>query len=644
MVQFTNALALLSLGLVPLIILLHIFSSKKKSVVKFSMTAFIPKGKIKTINLQNIILIILQMVIISFLAFSWAQPESEGDYSPKDSVLLIDVSDSMNAKGSDISKIGLAKERAKELINSSEDISFSIATLGSDTSFVCEKTSNKTLLYEKIDSLYAKSESSDLTNSLANVLSSYSDEYIYIITDGDYTSSDIEGALSYIDDESISIEIISNSTSERVDIKDIEIIDGSSSFDISFLIESDIDQSSQEVQISLLVDNISYYSSDYTIYDGETQIEINDISVGNSNQHKVEIEVLKNNTLLGVGRAVFGNEEVIKVLLCEDEIRQDDYLKAALSIEDNFEVFRCTDISWYNLSNFNLVVLCDMPYSNFSQSADELENYAQNGGGILITGGSNIDASYNNLSFFKINYTSNNYNLPLGLVSYKNTSHEIITKDDGHGELDLSSVTFDRINNVTINDPVEIIFSVDNHPLALAWDYNLGKIMFVGTDLNPKSSNDWNNLLSSKLSEYILFIMRSEIYLSKKPFDVSKRSCEQNENIFFYSPPDVYDLEIEIEKPNGDKYFINTTKTSFDISGFYRINYTSSLGSKSIYLAVDPVVEEFNSQFNPEIYRISSNLDDIQTKGDNNELWSLFLNISLIILVIEWFVTHVVIR
>ena len=443
LIQFGNTTALLGLGLIPIIILFHLISQKTKSTIKFSMLDFIPEGKVSSKALRNSILLLLQIIGFAFLAFSWAEPQGEDNYSPKDTIILIDLSDSMNAKGSEQTKIELAKENAIDLIESSADKEYTIIGFTNDAWIISDKTDNKTLLIENINSLQTKSESSDLINSLDTVFDSGTNNYIYLITDGSYTSSDINGSIVLINEKKSSIQtvIVSNHTIERVDIKDIEIIASSSSFDISFIAESQMDSAYKSVEIVIYVDNVTYYQDNYDINNGETQIEINDISVGNAVQHRITIEIIEEDTIIGQSYAVFGNEREIKVLLCEDEFRQTDYLKAALSLEDQFNVTSTTSMQSYNIFEYDLIVLCDVPYSNFSSEINDLEQFVQEGGGILITGGSNIDASYNNIPFLPIEYVEiENYLYP-GLVSYRNTSHEIISQDDGHGVIDFTGIS-----------------------------------------------------------------------------------------------------------------------------------------------------------------------------------------------------------
>lgn len=648
MVEFGNVFALLALGLIPLLVLIHL-RSKQKAMIPFSMVAFIPVGITTARKLSHLILLILQIIGLSFLAISWSDPKSDEIDVPKDRIIMIDVSDSMNAKTNGVTKMDLAKGQASLLVQTdSTSVDYTIVAFTNKAWVVSDTTSNKTYLLETIASLETKSESSDITSALNSILKSYPNEYITVITDGSYTDSDINGSmyLLYEANPSIDIVVVSPKIIERVQIKDIDISARDTSFDINFIIESSINQSYKDVELLVRLDDVVFYQGVFSIFLGDTLIELYDINAENSISHRIHIEIREGNVTIGEGYAVFGGERTIHVLLYEEVLRDPDYLYAALRLDDRYNVTRVFSLENSNLSLFDLIVVCDVSYSNLSLYEEEIDAYLEGGGGLLITAGSKMSTSYNSFSFFYPEYVKIETSLPLGIVSYKNTSHEVISQNDGYGVIDFSQTSFSRVVNITFlsntsNSSISTVFSVDTIPTAVTWEYKKGKVMFVGTDLNPIVT-PWNTFVTSGIESYLLFVLRSQEYLSKKTFDAQKRNCNVHETIELFVSPTASDIVITIEDPVG-KIITTTSRTlTLERAGYYLINFSLSEGTRSIVVAANPTILEFDSSPHSQIDSLAQNVDRTQKKGPRDELWKIFIILTFGIVLAEWSLTHII--
>ena len=199
--SFQYPLGLLGLIGIPIVILIYIIKNKHTEQIVTSnylwhlSEKFLTKKKPISL-ISGIISLILQIIAITVISLAIAHPIISIPNGAKEYCFILDGSGSMNMVLNEKSRMELGKEEIKKVINSSSNGSkYTLIYAGDTSRVVYEKLGDK----EKAFELLEKLEPSGVAISYKNILNYVQELFnvnnslvTYLITDRDYTSSNIE--------------------------------------------------------------------------------------------------------------------------------------------------------------------------------------------------------------------------------------------------------------------------------------------------------------------------------------------------------------------------------------------------------------------------------------------------------------------
>ena len=199
--SFEFPLGLLGLIGIPIVILIYIIKNKHTEQIVTSTFLWELSNKFltkkKPISLvSGFISLVLQIIAIATISLAIAHPIITLPGTAKEYCFILDASGSMNMLQGDVSRMELGKNEIKDIINSSSNGSkYTLVYAGDTARVVYEKLGDK----EKACELLEKLEPSGVTVGYSNTIK-YVQEYFnqnsslvtYLVTDKDYTSSNIE--------------------------------------------------------------------------------------------------------------------------------------------------------------------------------------------------------------------------------------------------------------------------------------------------------------------------------------------------------------------------------------------------------------------------------------------------------------------
>jgi hypothetical protein len=192
-VTLLNPLGLLLLLAVPAIVLLHLFLQERRrrevsSLFLWRQVTEQHSRRMRPRLLRNIHLL-LQILAAVLAALALAQPVLPGAARAGSArlIVLIDTSASMSAREDQITRLELAKNRARELIGRSRrDTQVMVATAGARPSVVQSFTSDRNALYEVIRTIEAEDGTGNLERAALMLRSVQTNGVteVHLITDG----------------------------------------------------------------------------------------------------------------------------------------------------------------------------------------------------------------------------------------------------------------------------------------------------------------------------------------------------------------------------------------------------------------------------------------------------------------------------
>ena len=199
--SFEFPLGLLGLIGIPIVILIYIIKNKHTEQIVTSTFLWELSNKFLTKKkpiwlVSGFISLVLQIIAIATISLAIAHPIITLPGTAKEYCFILDASGSMNMLQGDVSRMELGKNEIKDIINSSSNGSkYTLVYAGDTARVVYEKLGDK----EKACELLEKLEPSGVTVGYSNTIK-YVQEYFnqnsslvtYLVTDKDYTSSNIE--------------------------------------------------------------------------------------------------------------------------------------------------------------------------------------------------------------------------------------------------------------------------------------------------------------------------------------------------------------------------------------------------------------------------------------------------------------------
>lgn len=403
--QFLYPTFLFALAALAIPIILHLFYFRRFKKVYFTNVRFLKEVKEETSarsKLRNLLVLLMRLLALTFLVLAFAQPFIPQDVEVKKGLkavsIFVDNSFSMNAKSQDVLLLEKAKQRAREIINA-YGVEDRIQILTNDF----EGRHQRLLSKEDALSLIDEIESTAAVRELANVItrqklalnSSTSENKVsYIISDFQKNITNIE---NYQD------------TTQEINLVPLQSVQENNISIDSAWFDAPVQMLNQTNALKVKVRNWSDTPAEnirLTIkYDGQTKpvgtlsipanasvIDTVNITILRTGWHEALLEITDYPIQFDDKyNFTFNVAEQINVLVI-NEAAPNRYLNAVFS---SINVFNVTNLLSQNLDYSQLpeyqLIITNSLNSISSGLAFELEQYAENGGNLLVFPGRNAN-------------------------------------------------------------------------------------------------------------------------------------------------------------------------------------------------------------------------------------------------------------
>ena len=680
---FLNPAILFGLLAASIPVIIHLFNLRKLKKIEFSTLAFLKelqKNKIRKIKLKQWILLALRVLIILFLVMAFARPTLQSvkiggttSAAKTTAVFILDDTFSMSVVDQKGSYFNQAKEIINQIISQLQEGDEVGVILVSKPSSEIKLTSNLSDFIKLIDRTDLSYASGDLNSSIVKSAQLISEsknfnKEIYVLSDfqkNKITKENLNENLSELLNSSVKLYTFNLADKDvfNLSIDDLkinnQIFEKDKPISFSVTITNNSKQDVNSAVVSLFLDNERAAQKSFDIIAGQSTI--------------VEIEATPK---------AAGFIDVVAEIET-DEIEQDNKRFASLFIPDRISVglfsenqsdltfvdlaLQTAGAERYEIERKNIVQLTSQQLNKYqpiiisanaiSSGIEQLKNYLQNGGGLILFPSSSPDV-------LKLNqlYAQLGLGINASLVGAVNSSN--------------LKIKFDK------ND--------FNHPVFQDIFQNEDKKKYESPELNAyyKISSTGNQIISlvdgsSFLNEYRmgqgkLFVFNSAPVLSWSDFPIKSifaplinksvaylSSKDREQNVFLAGEEVNINLkntntsQIKIIGPDKTEEFINLS----DKSGRDYLAYSNTgVAGSYKFFAGDKIVENISintdpseskteyakdSDFEDYLKQISYNGKYVSIDKESNisekilqarfgsELWRYFLLVAIILALIE---------
>ncbi|MCD7728892.1 MAG: VWA domain-containing protein [Clostridia bacterium] len=196
--SFLYPLGLLALIAIPLLIIIYIIKNTYteqviSSTYLWTLSEKFLKRKNPLRRISGLLSLILQILIVIFIAFSLAQPSFILHGSADDYLFILDGSASMNIVSGKESRLEKGKDKIESVVKSAVDGSaYTLIYVSDTTSVLCEDVTDKSRVYQLLEEIEEGYCAADLTEALEEAQLKYSqntDLKLYLYTDKDYAGA-----------------------------------------------------------------------------------------------------------------------------------------------------------------------------------------------------------------------------------------------------------------------------------------------------------------------------------------------------------------------------------------------------------------------------------------------------------------------
>ncbi|MBT4258235.1 VWA domain-containing protein [archaeon] len=208
---------------IPLLFVIHFFALNYKRKVALRFANFDAIAKIKGIDFfsKNIVMLIISSLLILSIVFSLSgmQLETTAKATDFSFIIAIDSSQSMNSDDLNPTRIAVAKETAKNFIDSSGiGTKIGVVSFSGSTFVINELSQDKLLSKNSIDSIEIETTGgTDLEDAVINsinLLRGENSKAVILISDGQLNSGEIEDTIYYANKNDVLVHTIAMGTSE----------------------------------------------------------------------------------------------------------------------------------------------------------------------------------------------------------------------------------------------------------------------------------------------------------------------------------------------------------------------------------------------------------------------------------------------
>ena len=414
---FLNPAILFGLLAASIPVIIHLFNLRKLKKIEFSTLAFLKelqKNKIRKIKLKQWILLALRVLIILFLVMAFARPTLQSvkiggttSAAKTTAVFILDDTFSMSVVDQKGSYFNQAKEIINQIISQLQEGDEVGVVLVSKPSSEIKLTSNLSDFLKQIDRTELSYASGDLNSSIVKAAQLISEsknfnKEIYVLSDfqkNKITKENLNENLSELLNESVKLYTFDLADKDvfNLSIDDLkinnQIFEKDKLVSFSVTITNNSKQDVNSAVVSLFLDNERAAQKSFDIIAGQSTI--------------VEIEATPK---------AAGFIDVVAEIET-DEIEQDNKRFASLFIPDKISVglfsenqsdltfvdlaLQTAGAERYEIERKNIVQLTSQQLNKYqtiiisanaiSSGIEQLKNYLQNGGGLILFPSSSPD-------------------------------------------------------------------------------------------------------------------------------------------------------------------------------------------------------------------------------------------------------------
>ena len=680
---FLNPAILFGLLAASIPVIIHLFNLRKLKKIEFSTLTFLKelqKNKIRKIKLKQWILLALRVLIILFVVMAFARPALQSiqiggttSVAKTTAIFILDDTFSMSVVDQKGSYFNQSKEIIKQVISQLQEGDEVGLILVSNPRLENKLTSNLSEFIKNVDQLDLSFSSGDLNSAITKAAQLISEsknfnKEIYVLSDfqkNKITNEKIENDLSEILNESIRLYSFDLSDKDVFNLSVDELKINSQIFEkdkpvsFSITVSNNSRQDVRNAVVSLFINDERAAQKSFDVSAGQStiiEIEATPKSTGFIDVvAEIETDEIEQDNKRFA--SLFVPEKTLVGLFAEN---QNDLTYVDLALQTagdgkySIERKRVNQLTSQQLNKYQTIIIST---NTIASGIEQLKNFVQNGGGVILFPSSNQDAARLNQLYSQ-----------LGL----RTSASFIGKVNS---TDLK-IKFDKTDF--------------NHPVFQNIFQNDDKKKYESPELNAyyKISSAGNQMISlvdgsSFLSEYRIgkgkvFVFNSSPVLSWSDFPIKSifaplmnksvaylSSKDREQNVFLAGEEINLNLknaspsQLKIVKPHKSEEFINLSENTgrdylsyskTNIAGYYKF-YSSDNLLEDISINTDPTesktVYADESEFEAYLKEIKFDGKYISIDKESNitekimqarfgsELWRYFVLIAIILALIE---------
>ena len=680
---FLNPAILFGLLAASIPVIIHLFNLRKLKKIEFSTLTFLKelqKNKIRKIKLKQWILLALRVLIILFVVMAFARPALQSiqiggttSVAKTTAIFILDDTFSMSVVDQKGSYFNQSKEIIKQVISQLQEGDEVGLILVSNPRLENKLTSNLSEFIKNVDQLDLSFSSGDLNSAITKAAQLISEsknfnKEIYVLSDfqkNKITNEKIENDLSEILNESIRLYSFDLSDKDVFNLSVDELKINSQIFEkdkpvsFSITVSNNSRQDVRNAVVSLFINDERAAQKSFDVSAGQStiiEIEATPKSTGFIDVvAEIETDEIEQDNKRFA--SLFVPEKTLVGLFAEN---QNDLTYVDLALQTagdgkySIERKRVNQLTSQQLNKYQTIIIST---NTIASGIEQLKNFVQNGGGVILFPSSNQDAARLNQLYSQ-----------LGL----RTSASFIGKVNS---TDLK-IKFDKTDF--------------NHPVFQNIFQNDDKKKYESPELNAyyKLTSSGNQLISlvdgsSFLSEHRIekgkiFVFNSTPVLSWSDFPIKSifaplmnksvaylSSKDREQNVFLAGEEINLNLknaspsQLKIVKPHKSEEFINLSENTgrdyfsyskTNIAGSYKF-YSGDNLLEDISINTDPTesktVYADESEFEAYLKEIKFDGKYISIDKESNitekimqarfgsELWRYFVLIAIILALIE---------
>jgi len=409
--QFLHPTFLWALAALAIPVIIHLFHFRRFKKVYFTNVHLLKEIKDATSTrsrLKNLLVLLARCLALAMIVFAFAQPLiTKGDVDSKSkraAQVFVDNSFSMEATRDEIPLITIAKDNAREIVNSYKESDLFLV-MTHDLEAKHQRYVDKKTALSFVDEVAISPQVEELQTVLQVMdrLSADKEDYQqerYIISDFQQNISTFAEAI----DTSISLSLL---PIRAVQENNVALIDASWEAPLAmkdennrlFISIANYGQESEEVELQMTYEGQQRPLGSIKVPAQSTVIDTATIRVDRTGWHNIDLQISDfpvtfDNQLY----ASFNIEDRIDILSIH-EGKKNSYLTTAFSSIEYYQLQQSpkNSLRYETLSNMELIILDDLRDIS-SGLASELDKYVRAGGNLLVFSSLNADAnSYNQL-------------------------------------------------------------------------------------------------------------------------------------------------------------------------------------------------------------------------------------------------------